>query len=93
MKSRVRWAGHLVRIDAGKLAKRAEVDKHQGRRKKGRPQLRWEGCMRRDMRGWGGGVKDGERGLPIENYGKKEQKEWIDNNLTVPDAHPCTAGN
>ena len=26
-----------------------------------------------------------------ENYGKKEQKEWIDN--IVPDPHPCTAGN
>ena len=28
---------------------------------------------------------------PIENYGKKEQKEWLDN--TLPDPHPCTAGN
>ena len=24
--------------------------KHQGRRKRGRPQLKWEDCMRRDMR-------------------------------------------
>ena len=30
-----------------KLAKRAEVEKHQERRKIGRPQLRWEDCMRR----------------------------------------------
>ena len=30
-------------------------------------------------------------GRPIENYGKKEQKEWLDN--TLPDPHPCTAGN
>ena len=37
-------------MDASKLAKRAEVEKHQGRRKKGRPQLRWEDCMRRDTR-------------------------------------------
>ena len=29
--------------------------------------------------------------MPIENYGKKEQKEWLDN--TLPDSHPCTAGN
>ena len=36
-------------------------------------------------------MKDGERGRPIENYGKKEQKEWLDN--TLPDPHPCTAGN
>ena len=46
----MRWAGHLVRTDASKLAKRAEVEKHQGRRKRGRPQLRWEDCVRRDMR-------------------------------------------
>ena len=34
-------------------------------------------------------MKDGERGRPIENYGKKEQKGWLDN--TLPDPHPCTA--
>ena len=32
-----------------------------------------------------------KREQPIENYGKKEQKEWLDNIL--PDPHPCTAGN
>ena len=36
-------------------------------------------------------MKDGERGRLIENYGKKEQKEWLDK--TLPDPHPCTAGN
>ena len=43
---RMRLAGHLLRMDA----KRAEVEKHQGRKKRGRPQLRWEDCVRRDMR-------------------------------------------
>ena len=32
-------------------------------------------------------------GLPIENYGNKEKKEWLDNTVTVPDPRPCTAGN
>ena len=50
VRSRMRWAGHLVRMDASKLAKRAEVEKNQGRKKRGRPQLRWEDCVRRDMR-------------------------------------------
>ena len=36
-------------------------------------------------------MKDGESERPIEHYGKKEQKEWLDNIL--PDFHPCTAGN
>ena len=41
------------------------------------------------MRRWR--MEDGERERPIENNGKKEQKEWLDNIL--PDPHPCTAGN
>ena len=36
-------------------------------------------------------MKDGEREQPIENYGKKEQKEWLHNIL--PDPHPGRAGN
>ena len=36
-------------------------------------------------------MKGGERGRPIETYGKKEQKEWLDNILT--DTHPCSAVN
>ena len=36
-------------------------------------------------------MKDGERERPIENYGKKEQKEWLDNIL--PNPNPCTPGN
>ena len=36
-------------------------------------------------------MKDGERERPIENYGKQEQKEWLDNMLHDP--HPCTSGN
>ena len=35
-------------------------------------------------------MKDGERRRPIENYGKKEQKEWLDN--TLPNPHLCKAG-
>ena len=35
-------------------------------------------------------MKDGERGRPIDNYGNKEQKEWL--NKTLPDPHPCVAG-
>ena len=50
---------------------------------KGEEQLTWEDCVRRGMRR-SGRTKDGE------NYGKREQKEWLNN--TLPDPHPCTAG-
>ena len=30
-------------------------------------------------------------GRPIENYGRKEQKEWLNN--TLPDQQPCKARN
>ena len=58
VRSRTRWAGHMVRMDADKLAKRAEVEKHQGRRKKGRPQMKWEDGMRRleEDKRWSEGV-------------------------------------
>ena len=47
-----------------------------------------EGGMRRS-----GDGESGERELPIENYGKKEQKPWLVNSVTAPDPNPCTAGN
>ena len=34
-------------------------------------------------------IKDG--GRPLDKYGKKQQKEWLDNIL--PGLNPCTAGN
>ena len=33
-----------------KLPKRAETKKQEGSRKLGRPQLRWEDCVKRDLR-------------------------------------------
>ena len=35
-------------------------------------------------------MKDGDMGRLIENYGKKEQKEWLDN--TLPDPHSWEQG-
>ena len=46
--------------------------------------------MKREMRRSGEDERWRE-GRPMENYGKKEQNEWLDN--TLPDPHPCTAGN
>ena len=75
VRSWMRWAGHLVRIDAGKLTKRAEVEKHKGHRKRGRPQLRWEDYMRRDMR------RSGEDERWSE--GAADRKLWKESGLTI----------
>ena len=50
VKSRMKWAGHMVRKKDDKLLKRAETKKQEGSRKRGRPQLRWEDCVKRDLR-------------------------------------------
>ena len=49
-KSRMKWAGHMVRMKDANLPKRAETKKQEGSRKRGRPELRWEDCVKRDLR-------------------------------------------
>ena len=49
IKSRVKWAGHVVRMKDERLPKRSETKK-QGCRKRGRPPLRWEDYLKRDLR-------------------------------------------
>ena len=40
VKTRMEWAGHMVRMKDDKLPKRAGIKKQEGSRKRGRPQLR-----------------------------------------------------
>ena len=62
VKSQIKWAGHLVRMKDDKLPKRPETKKQEGSRKRGRPQLSWEDCVKRDLRErQGGGKKSGEK--------------------------------
>ena len=49
-KSRMKWAGHMVRMKDDNLPKRAEIKKQEGSRKRGRPELRWDDCVKRDLR-------------------------------------------
>ena len=50
-KSRMKWAGHMmVRMKGGRLPKRSETNKQQDCRKRGRPQIRWEDSVKRDLR-------------------------------------------
>ena len=50
VKSRFKWDGHMVRMKDDRLPKRAETKKQKGSRKRGRPQLTWEDCVKRDLR-------------------------------------------
>ena len=49
VRSRLQWAGHLERMADDRLPKRAAELCEQGRRRRGRPRLRWEDCVKRDV--------------------------------------------
>ena len=71
VKSRMKWAGHMVRMKDDKLPKRAETKKQEGSRKRGRPQLRWEDCVKRDLR------KAGEEDKWRETANNRDQWKQI----------------
>ena len=48
MSSRLQWAGHVDRMADDRLLKRAAELREQGRRRRGRPMLRWD-CVKRDV--------------------------------------------
>ena len=50
VKIRMKWAEHMVRMKYDKLPKRSETKKQEGFRKRGRPQLRWDDCVKRELR-------------------------------------------
>ncbi len=49
-RSRLQWAGHVERMADDRLPKRAAELREQGRRRRGRPRLRWEYCVKRYVR-------------------------------------------
>ena len=52
VRSRLQWAGHVERMadDRLSLPKRAAELREQGRRRRRRPWLRWEDCVKRDVK-------------------------------------------
>ena len=44
------WAGHVERMADDRLPKRAAELREQGRRRRARPRLRWEDCVKIDVR-------------------------------------------
>ena len=50
VRSRLQWAGHVERMADDRIPKRAAQLREQGRRRRGRPRLRWEDCVKRDVK-------------------------------------------
>ena len=50
VRSRLQWAGHVERMADDRLPKRAAELREQSRRRQRRPRLRWEDCVKRDVR-------------------------------------------
>ena len=46
---RLRWAGHVVRMEDGRSAFKILTGKHTGKRPLGRPRRRWEDNIRMDL--------------------------------------------
>ena len=61
--TRLRWAGHIVRMQDNLPCKKITLDKPEGRRRVGRPNLRWMDGVMRDaerlgVRNWKSKAKD-----------------------------------
>ena len=72
VRSRLQWAGHVERMADDRLPKRAAELREQGRRRRGRPRLRCEDCVR-EMRGRQERRKTGRRRQETEEGGKDYQ--------------------
>ena len=65
MRSILQWAGHIERMADDRLPKRAAYLREQSRRRRRRPRLRWEDCVKRDVK------KTGEEGEWKKKTGDK----------------------
>ena len=46
----IKWAGHVERMADDRLPQRVAELREPGRRRRGRPRLRWEDCVKRDVK-------------------------------------------
>ena len=51
VEKRLKWAGHLARMEEDRLAKRAARNDGSQSRSRGRPRIRWSDCIKRDLTG------------------------------------------
>jgi hypothetical protein len=62
----VGWAGHLVRMSGDVAVKKAFLGKSNGRRKVGKPKIRWLDCIENDVKSMG-----------VKRWRKKAEHEYI----------------
>jgi len=63
--TRLRWAGHVMRMHDNLPCEKITLDKPEGRRRAGRPNLRWtDGVM-----------KDAEK-LGVRNWRARDRDDW-----------------
>ena len=48
--NRLKWAGHVIRMEEQSATRRVLVAVVEGRRQMDRPKLRWEDCVKKDAR-------------------------------------------
>ena len=58
IKSRMRWAGHVARMDEERGVYRVLVGKPEGKRPLGRPRLRWVDNIKMDLQEVGSGYTE-----------------------------------
>jgi hypothetical protein len=65
---RLEWAGHVVRMDVERMVIRVFLGNPVGRRKPGRPRIRWLDC-----------VEDGLKTLGVRRWRKRaeDREEWV----------------
>jgi len=52
---RMRWAGHVARMEEDRVVHSVLVGKPEGKRPLGRPRRRWEDNIKMDLQEFGGG--------------------------------------
>ena len=72
VRTQLKWAGHVERMERERLTKRAGALRVQGKRRRGRPRLRWEDCEER-FGGIGWGVENASEGWGEETPVKQDQ--------------------
>ena len=85
VRSRLPWAGHVERMADDRLPKRAAELREQGRMRRGRPMMRWEDCVKRDVRK-AGEEKDWKKKKRTEEDGRKLTDEAVEKLRAAP--HP-----